>query len=84
MAHETEGQFDSDDPRADVTHLVSYEPGGAIFRRSWGGRYRVLLYPGLEVRRLVAHRRYLDMEEGSKRELGGVPVERSTHCFENF
>jgi len=26
----------------------------------------------------------LDIEEGSKRELGGVLVERSTYCLENF
>ena len=84
MAREPESQLDSDDPRADVTHLVSYEPGGAIFGRSWLSRYRVLVYPGLEVGRLVAHRRYLDIEEGSKRELGGILVERSTYCLENF
>jgi len=73
MAREAEGQVDSDDPGADVTDLVSYEPDGAIFSDIFG-----------EVRRLVAHRLYLDMEEGSKRELGAVPVERSTRRIEYF
>ena len=62
MAREPESQLDSDDPRADVTHLVSYEPEGAIFGRSGGGRYRGLVYPGLEVWRPGAHRRDLDMK----------------------
>jgi hypothetical protein len=84
MAHETEGEFDSGNPRADVTHLMSYEPDGAVFGRSSGGRYGVGVYLGLEVPRSVAHRRDLDMKEGSKRELGGIPAEHCTHRVENF
>ena len=73
MTREAEGQVDSDDPGADVTHLVSYEPDGAIFSDIFG-----------DVLRLFAHRRYLDMEARSKRELSAVPVERSTRRIENF
>ena len=84
MARETERQVDSGDPRADVTHLMGYEPDGAVLGRSRGGRYRLCASLGLEFPRLRACRRDLDMKDGSTWEVRGVPVECCTHRLENF
>ena len=80
----TQSQLDSHDPGAHVTHLAGYEPDAATLGRISRGHRGVFVYLVLDVGRFVAHRPYLDTEEGSQRALVGVPLESNTHCVENF